>query len=127
MSGPQRLREPSVARTWNCLGVAVVAALLVTSGCAGMLEPVPVDGPGPPPVETEVGEPGCHEYCKHLADLEGEDGGQGCEAGRDTPAGSTCLDFCQATLDAGQDLHVQCVLAVQSCAEVDSASQGCGT
>lgn len=70
-----------------------------------------------PPIEPVAGAD-CHQMCEHLDRL-------GCEEGLDTPGGATCEQVCESTLQAGLDLHPECVLGVSDCTDVSRASQGC--
>ncbi len=95
---------------------SVIVAALVLAGCSG--PPHPADGPGPQPIVKADGGATCAEMCAHLAAL-------GCPEAEPTPAGHSCEFVCTETLQAGMDVHPECVVSVTRCEDVSRASQGC--
>lgn len=93
-----------------------VAVLFV--GC------IPYQDPKQDPIEPKPGPDGgvadCGAMCDHLRRL-------GCEGAKPTPNGATCREVCEHTLEAGYDVHPECVVSVARCDQVDRASQGCGS
>ncbi len=78
----------------------------------------PIDGPGPQPIIKADGGATCEDMCDHLTEL-------GCPEAEPTPGGHSCEFVCEETMEAGQDLHPECVVAVTRCEDVSRASQGC--
>lgn len=72
----------------------------------------PVDPDVPPPPKTVT----VKDACEHLRDL-------GCDT--TSPAGAECEQWMRNTLERGRDLHLECLVEVDSCDDVDLASQGC--
>jgi len=84
---------------------------LLLFGCSGSYERKPL-----PPI-TPVPGATCDDMCAHLTQL-------GCAEAMPTPKGATCNEVCASTLEAGYDLHTECVVGITICEDVDRASQG---
>lgn len=97
------------------INTASVAIVIFLWSCGPVLPPEPAPAPITPTQEAN-----CETMCAHLQKL-------GCEEGRDTPGGATCEEVCTLTIDAGLDVHPECVVGVEKCEDVGRASQGCGS
>lgn len=73
----------------------------------------------PEPAPVVVGDT-CVKACEKLRAL-------GCEAGKDTPDGASCVDVCYQTEATGwTTMHPRCVSIAGTCAEAEKVSQyGC--
>lgn len=92
---------------------------LFLAGCT-RCQPLPNPDPEPipPPAAVDGGAPITVEgVCERLRSL-------GCEEGEPTPAGAPCEKWLASTLEAGLDLHLECLAVVTSCEQVGPASQG---
>lgn len=91
---------------------AAAIVLLLGHACG------PVPPAEPPPIVPAKGDPTCADMCEHLRSLK-------CAGGAPTASGATCEDRCEHELESGFDPHVECLVSVTSCEDVDRASQGC--
>ena len=91
------------------LRVLVLAGAIWSASCHQTEMPPPAPPPAPPIASA------CAAYCQHLRAL-------GCQEGEPLPGGASCEKFCIDTETNGHDLHISCVLQLQSCA----ALQQCG-
>lgn len=66
----------------------------------------PAESPGP-------GGQGCEPACQNMSRL-------GCELGRDTPGGHTCVDVCERTEAGGISFSTSCLALAGSCEAADS-------
>lgn len=88
---------------------ALLALLLVACG--------PNPGPQPPrPAAPDAG-PGvvsCAAYCEHAAAL-------GCEQGKPTPKGASCMQVCDNVQTSGfGQLDLRCGYSATTCAAIDA-------
>jgi hypothetical protein len=93
------------------MNLSYISLICILFGCT------PTPPPEPEPITPKPGAT-CMNMCAHLQVL-------GCPEGEDTPGGATCVEVCESTLEAGLDLHTDCVMGVTKCVDVDRASQGC--
>jgi len=81
-------------------------AALVAAGCAGKLDPTPVQ----PPAPTQPGPATCLDLCRHGVQLN-------CPWAADTPNGASCSTVCQNNQDANiTSWDLDCRTRSSSCA-----------
>ena len=104
--------------------VTHAACFLVGFGCTAFVSlcgtgcgPQPMDPPVTPEVpilDAGPSEPSCTTACARFAEL-------GCEAGKPTPKGATCVEVCENVASSGVVLWpVRCITHAYSCETADA-------
>ena len=81
----------------------------------------PTPGPvGPTPGAPDAGPPGvvtCAAYCAHAAEL-------GCDQGRPTPNGATCMQVCDNVQTSGYaQMDLRCGYSATNCSAIDACER----
>ena len=92
----------------NVMKVALmVATVLVFVGATcGHLPPIPIE-----PTDTA----NCASACKHLQELD-------CEEGQPLEDGTSCTKFCEDTQKSGHALNPTCVMGIQTCEGINTCT-----